>query len=268
MNEKLRRELIELGVPAERHDPSSLAALFPPEFKVSDSHLDGKEIANVLVAFLKRGLFTLQPEARPEGVARRAHGAHVCHFYRDQPEMLAVVSAFLAEGLRSGTRCLWVLYGGLTIERAREAMSAARAGLEDAEASGRLAFLTESQVYLAEDGSLRPAAAIIDFWLQQEAKARQQGFTGIRITGDGTAFALAEGWGPGLDYEQRVDVAFRGRRVSALCTYSLATVDPERLAQALSGHAGAWLRRRDGYDLVREGPGVENAIRLLRDYKG
>src|SRR6185503_15043488 len=111
-----------------------------------------------------------------EAAIRRAAGAHVCHFYRDENEMVRMTAAFLEEGLRAGERCLWVLPKWLTPDRARAASRAARAGLADGEMSGRMVYLSENQVYLDDLGVLRSAHGIIGFWLDQEMNARSKGF--------------------------------------------------------------------------------------------
>lgn len=262
MKEALRKQLIELGIPIERQDANSLSKLFPPEFKVANFGLSQTDIAEILVAFAQRGLISVS--GLPDDAAiRRAAGTHVCHFYRDEEEMIRMTAAFLEEGLRTGQRCLWVLPPWLHAARARAASRAARAGLEDAEAAGRLLFLSENEVYLDSAGMLRSAQSIIDFWLEQEDRARASGFVGIRITGDGTGLVSADGWKSGVDYERKAEFAFAGRRITALCTYSLATVAPDRLAEVLGSHCCGFVSRNGAWDEIRAGAGVSAAIEFL-----
>jgi hypothetical protein len=263
MKDDLRRKLIALGIPLDRQDASSLSGLFPPEFKVSNFGLSESDIAEVLVAFVKRGLISLSSLSEDTAV-RRAAGAHVCHFYRDEAEMIKMTAAFLEEGLRSGERCLWILPSWLDGTRARNASRAIRSTLADAEAAGRILFLPENEVYLDSTGILRSAHGIIEFWLGEEQKARSSGFEGIRITGDGTGLVSTDAWSSGVDYERLADAAFQGRRVTALCTYSLATVSPTRLAEVLGGHNCGMVRRNGAWDEIRAGAGVAAAIEFLQ----
>jgi hypothetical protein len=262
MKEALRKQLIELGIPVERQDAGSLSRLFPTEFNVANFGLSETDIAEVLVAFARRGLISISglPE---DATIRRSSGKHVCHFYRDEEEMIRMTAAFLEEGLRTGERCLWILPPWLDGDRARAASRATRGGLEDAEASGRLFFLTETEVYLNAGGMSRSSQEIIDFWLEQERKARDLGLVGIRIAGDGTGMVSADTWKAGAHYELRADAAFEGRRVTALCTYSLATVAPERLAEILSRHRCGLVSNKGEWHEIRAGAGISVAIEFL-----
>jgi hypothetical protein len=262
MRNDLHRQLKALGIPLERHDAVSLASVFPPELKVTEFDLSQTDIAEILIAFVKRGLISVSISG--ETAMRRAAGAHVCHFYRDEDEMVRMTAGFLEEGMRSGERCLWVLPNWLAADRARAASRVARADLADGETSGRLVYLTENEVYLDRLGNLRSAQGIIRFWLEQEMNARAQGFDGIRITGDGTGLVSTDTWKGGVDYEHLANAAFKDRRISALCTYSLAAVSPDRLAQVLSGHECGLIRRNGDWDEIRDGSGVATAIAFFQ----
>jgi len=263
MTEDLCRQLIALGIPLERHNSASLSTMFPPELKVGSFDLSESDIAEVLIAFVKRGLVSLALPGDPIAMRRASHG-HICHFYRDQEEMATMTAAFLEEGLRAGERCLWVLPEWLDLETARRASRAARRGLADGESSGRLVYLTEKQVYWDSAGILRSASAIVQFWLEEEQIARSEGFEGIRITGDGTSLVSRDGWKSGVEYERLADAAFKGRRIVAFCTYSLQTISPDRLAEVLSGHDNGLVRRGEGWDQVQSGAGIETAIEFLQ----
>ena len=112
--------------------------------------------------------------------------------------------------------------------------------------------------------TLRSAQEIIAFWLEQEQRAREAGFTSIRISGDGTNLVSADDWKSGLDYERLADAAFKGRSITALSTYSLATGSPARLAEILSGHHCGRVRRSGAWDEIRTGAGVSTAIEFLQ----
>lgn len=263
VKEELCRKLIALGIPLERQDITSLSGLFPPEFKVAHFGLSQTDIAEVLVAFVNHGLISLSALSDDTAV-RRPMGAHICHFYRDQQEMIKMTAAFLEEGLRAGERSLWILPAWLDGARAREASRAIRSALADAETSGRILFLTEDEVYLDPNGVIRSASQIIKFWIEEEYKARAAGFAGIRITGDGTGLVSTDAWTSGVEYERLADEAFEGRRITALCTYSLAAVSPDRLAEVLSGHSCGLVRRSGKWDEIRPGAGVATAIEFFQ----
>jgi hypothetical protein len=125
-------------------------------------------------------------------------------------------------------------------------------------------YLTESDVYWDRAGVLRSAQGIVNFWLEQEQAARDAGFAGIRINGDGTSLVSAEAWTSAVEYEKLADAAFKGRRIVALCTYCLQTIAPARLAEVLSGHQHGFVRSDGGWDHIHPGAGVETAIEFLQ----
>ncbi len=263
VSDKLCEKLIALGIPLEFQDVSSLTKLFPPEFKVANFGLSQNDIAEVLIAFVRHGLINLSALS-PDSAARQAAGTHVCHFYRDGEEMVKMTATFLEEGLRAGERCLWVLPAWLNKDRAREASRALRADLADAEASGRIFFLTENEVYLNSSGTIRSAPEIIKFWIEQEQQARTDSFAGIRITGDGTLLVSTDQWQSGVDYECLADAEFKGRRITALCSYSLATVSADRLAEVMCGHSCGLVQRDGKWDELCPGSGVSTAIEFFQ----
>ena len=258
IKETVKQKLIELGVPAERHDSASLASLFPPEFNVSGTTMSDAEIANVFITFVEHGLINA-----PSAVVRRRLSSHVCHFYKSDEESLSISAAFLEEGLRGGERCLWIPPSWISIDRARDAFAAVRPTIADAEAAGRMQFYTDDQVHVDERGRMRDARGIIRFWLDEEQKALSQGFRGLRIAGDGTAIVVNEGWERGVEYERDCDQAFRGRRIVALCAYSVKDVPADRLAKVLAGHDGV-AKTVGGWADLHPGVGAVAAAQLLR----
>lgn len=260
MKDKLRNQLIALGIPPERHDAASLAALFPPEFDISDLNMNSADTAEVLLTFVERGLIRVTDEDPAKAVGN----AHLCLFYRTQEELASYTAAYLEEGLRAGERCLWVLPSWLPVEKARAASRKARQGNGDAEETGRLRYLGEGDVYFGHGGRMRTPAEIIAFWLSEESDARQRGFTGLRVTGEATPLLSSEMWRSGVEYEKRADAAFKGRRVSALCGYSLEANAPERLAKVLGAHSKGVLRRSGHWVEMRPGTGIAAVIELLR----
>lgn len=260
---ELCEKLMALGIPLERQDAASLSKLFPKEFKVANFGLSQSDIAEVLIAFVKHGLVNLSALSQVSA-ARQASGTHVCHFYRDEEEMIKMTATFLEEGLRAGERCLWILPAWLDKNRARLASQSLRQDLAAAEDLGRIFFLTESEVYLNSEKKIRSAQEIINFWIEQEQKARADSFAGIRITGDGTILVSTEQWQSGVDYERLADAAFKGRHVTALCSYSLATVSADRLAEVMCGHTCGLVKRDGKWDELCPGSGVSTAIEFFQ----
>lgn len=243
MDKKTRRRLLDLGIPENRHDAASLAALFPSEFRVGDARLGAAEIAKVYLTFVDHGL--LNSPKRPEALPARC-STHVVHFYRSERESTSFSAAYLHEGLNAGDRALWILPAWLTAERAREAMRAVRPAVYEAESAGRLTFVADHRVHVDETGAMRDARGIIAYWLEQERLSLAGGFRALRIAGDGTALIRGDDWKRGVEYEHDCDEAFHGRRIYALCSYAADEIPAPRLAEVLGAHAVGVARVGEG----------------------
>lgn len=155
----------------------------------------------------------------PTGVGDIRYGSHLCYLYRSREDLVSLLVAFFAAGLRAGERCVWVTsepIGALeaVAELAREGVDVAAAM-----ARGALEIVEFSQWYLRDGATLGPEE-VCDLWLAEEHSALNAGFSGLRVTGNVT-FLTDETWDAFMDYEHAVGLAFRGRRIVALCTYAM-----------------------------------------------
>ena len=71
--------------------------------------------------------------------------------------------------------------------------------------------------------------------LAEETRALEQGYSGIRITGN-ASFVTPETWPDFMDYEAVVHQAFRGRRIVSLCSYDARRVAPAEVTDVVFRH--------------------------------
>src|SRR3954470_19817733 len=150
------------------------------------------------------------------GIRNIPYGVHMCHFYRGRDELAAVLVPYFASGLRNGERCIWIAAEPLPAAAAKLALAQAGIDVEAALAGGSLMLRAFSDWY-AEGETLR-GAAVVDFWVAEEARALEDGYAGLRITGNIT-FLTPETWSVFMEYEDLVTKAFSGRRIVTLCIY-------------------------------------------------
>jgi len=150
------------------------------------------------------------------GIRNIPYGVHMCHFYRGRDELAAVLVPYFASGLRNGERCIWIAAEPLPAAAAKLALAQAGIDVEAALAGGSL-MLRDFSDWYAEGENLR-GAAVVDFWLAEESRALEDGYAGLRITGNIT-FLTPETWSVFMEYEDLVTKAFSGRRIVTLCTY-------------------------------------------------
>lgn len=258
MHESLRTRLAALGVPPERQSRERLEALFPPEFRIGEAHLDTNMLAEVLISFVQHGLISLEQQLDAAEVTRRAVGKHICHFYGKEAELLELVPVYIKAGLDAGQRCLWGMPRWLDAERAQRALG-------DLYDPYTVILVPERELYTSPDGAPRPLKELSDFWRAQEQAAIEAGFSGLRVCGDATCRTTDDGWSGFLAYEQDLSDAIGGSRLVALCTFSLCEVSEQRLAEALTGHDCGIVHRRGAWDEIRAGAGAAAVLRALAE---
>ena len=165
-----------------------------------------------------RGAGTLT-ECGVPGIGKIPYGSHMCHLYRDRDSLAAALVPFFAAGLRANERCIWVTADPLRAPEAAAELRRAGVDVGSSTRRGALEIVEFSEWYLRDGTSLGPED-ICAMWLAEERRALDAGFAGLRVSGN-VSFLTPDTWDAFMDYEHAVDFAFRGRRIVALCTYSM-----------------------------------------------
>lgn len=153
----------------------------------------------------------------PPGQGTAQRGDHACLLYGPGRERLAVSARFIAQGLASGERCLYVSatrdMTGIVDALDREGVDVA-----DRVAFGALRLATAARSYLA--GGVVSPDAMLSALKTDVRDSRAAGYTGLRATsemgwaaGDSGASALLE------NYERRLQRVFDGGGLTGLCQY-------------------------------------------------
>jgi hypothetical protein len=138
---------------------------------------------------------------------------------------------YFVAGLRNNERCLWVTAHPLPARDAIEVLRAAWDGVDPAMQAGSLAILDFEQWYENSAGLNRD---VLQLWIEEE-RALADGYTGLRITGN-ASFLKPEDWTTFMQYEQAVTNRFNGRRIIALCSYSLGQCNDREINEVLRVH--------------------------------
>src|SRR5687768_3508648 len=188
-------------------------------------------------------------------------GAHVGQFYWDQHDLLDTLVPFFAAGVRQHERCIWVCSQPLCAADARTALATVIPDLSERERGGQIEILDHHDWY-ARAGELTPDQ-VIHGWLDAEVKALAVGYSGLRVSGN--TFWLEPGqWQAFAEYERLVHQAFRGRKIVALCSYSLAKCDSHKVVDVLHNHHVSLVRDRDRWNVVH---GATAALAALEGAK-
>jgi hypothetical protein len=181
------------------------------------------------------------------GVKEIPYGVHMCSFYRTREELAAALVPFFSAGLRANERCIWITAEPLRADDAKAEL--ARAGLDVDELIGRGALVVRDYGdWYAEAGRLK-GNEVVDLWFREEERALEEGYAGLRITGNVT-FLRPQDWALFMEYESLIQQAFMGRRIVTLCTYSLEQCGASEVLDVMRRHSGTLDRPDHGWQIL------------------
>lgn len=190
---------------------------------------------------------------RPTGlpaVGDRSWGTHVCHFYDSERDLASVLVPYFRAGLESNERCIWVASEPFGVEAARAALAEVVEDLEEREANEQIEFRDFHEWY-AKQNSIE-AEAVLRQWLESAGRAVEDGYDGLRISGD-TAWLKREQWDEFVSYEAMVTEAFCDQPILALCSYCMPKCSKKDVMDVFGNHHIALVSRDgepDGFEKV------------------
>ena len=188
--------------------------------------------------------------ASPSGIPQLgdlAPGSHVGQLYRDQQDLLDTLVPYFAAGLTASERCIWVTAQPLGAAQARAALARAVPDLAQRERAGQIEIVDHKDWY-TRSGKMT-TEQVIESWLAAEESALAAGFRGLRISGN-TYWLGTDEWAAFSDYECRSHAAFQGRKIVALCSYSLARCDESEVVDVLRNHSVSLVRGEQTWEVV------------------
>lgn len=169
-------------------------------------------------------------------------GSHVCLFYETVDDLIDTHVEYLGAGLRQSEVCIWAVSAPLTLESAEEALRQRLPSFDACRASGQIELVSGYEWYLRGDGFAPERITMA--WHEQRAKALQQGYAGLRASGNAFWFE-SDLWQTFREYEVALDQSLEGERMIVLCTYPLSRSRAVDLLEVTRVH-GRSVARRNG----------------------
>lgn len=240
--EPIRDQLVALGIPREEHVPDVLAGFFPTEFNIRATGLDPEDLARVLVYLVGENIISLPGTTAPIAINKVQPGWHSCHFYRDFDQLLGIIAPYVAEGLKNGEACFWVLPEAVPTDAACHALAHCIDDVDAYLASGQLEMMSHPEWYLdPRTGRLKTFEQIAAALLAKQDLALAKGFKFLRAAGDTGWVSGTEASKDFIDYEMKVNAALKATKVAAVCTYR-SDVSADELVAIVTAHQDALAR--------------------------
>lgn len=182
-----------------------------------------------------------------DAVGDIAWGTHFCQFYRTKEDLAETLVPYFEAGLRANESCLWVTSERLEADMAEDLMISAMPEFKQYLSSGQMQILPISDWYTP--GQVFSADDVLQGWVDKEAASKNRGLSGLRLTGD-TFWVERSGWNDFMDYENKVNHAFRRYNLVALCTYCMDKCSAEDVIDVCCHHQFAIARRQGNWELL------------------
>lgn len=174
-------------------------------------------------------------------------GTHICLFYQTAEDLIDILAPYFKTGLENNEFCMWVTSEPLNVEDAKRALKKEIKELDKYIERGQIEFLDYRQWY-TESGRFE-ADRVLQGWVEKEQQAMKRGWAGLRLTGN-TFWLEKEDWRAFADYEAMVDHVIGGYRMIALCTYFLDKCGAPEIADLVSNHQFALIRRGGEWEVI------------------
>ncbi len=165
---------------------------------------------------------------------RFAVGAHVCLIYESEAERRALMSKFVAAGLRDGERVLYLT----DVMKPKELLDwLTDLGIElPADKDSSRLIVTDAESVYCNGGEFKPEQ-MFEFWgqLYEDSMARE--YPAVRATGE-TSWAVRgiPGSERLIEYEALLNIALAKVPVTAVCQYDVNLFDGRTILDVLRVH--------------------------------
>ncbi len=184
---------------------------------------------------------------------------HTCLFYSSKDELLDVLVPYFKAGLEDNEFCLWITSEPVSAEEAREVLSKAVDNLDHYIEKGQME-IGDYKSYYFKDG-IFTASRILENWSKKEKEILERGFSGMRVSGDGSWGVSDERW-VNLDYyEQEINRTIDSTRGRAICTYYINKLDLRKIMKLGLNHQSSLVKRMGSWDSL--GPSDFGKIELM-----
>jgi MEDS: MEthanogen/methylotroph, DcmR Sensory domain len=191
-------------------------------------------------------------------LSRLSPGDHLCTTHETLAEEIAAAVPFVRQGLARGERCVYI-GREKTTRRITKALADSGVRIAQERRRGALQVVTDRDLFRLQAGEFDPRA-MVEFLRQAEARARDEGFPGLRVAGD-MAWAMGLDVPPDrlIEFETLLDRSLSDSRSVVLCQYDRSRFDPMVIYEVLRAHPLAVLG-----GLVRPNPYYEPPELLLQ----
>lgn len=187
-------------------------------------------------------------------------GTHLCQFYKTKDDLLEILVPYFKAGLENNEFCMWVTSEPLALKDAVAAMKAAEPDFDSYARKGQIEIIPHTDWYLK--GGFFDGKRVLNGWVDKLNNALKKGYAGLRLTGN-TFWLEKKDWKFFSDYEEEVNNAIGNYKIVAICTYSLEKCGASEVADMITNHQFAIMKREGKWDIIVSS-GQKEAMEALK----
>lgn len=188
-------------------------------------------------------------------------GTHVCQLYETKEDLIDVLVPFFKAGLENNELCVWVTSEPLGVEEAKLLLENAVGALDNYITRRQIEIIGADEWYI-KSGKFDSERILHDL-LQKEELALEQGFKGLRLSGN-VCWLEHEYWEDLTEYEAAVDAAIQERNIVAICTYLRTKCTTSDIVNIVSNHGSTLIKQEGNWKSV-ESRRLEEAKRSTKE---
>ncbi len=188
-------------------------------------------------------------------------GTHFCQFYQTKEDLTNLLVPFLKAGLENNEFCMWITSEPLIVEEAKNALNTEVKNLDDYIKKGQMEILDSSRWYTK--AGYFDTDEVLQAWLAKEKQALENGFDGLRITGN-ISWLKKKDWKDFVDYEAILNRIIDNHQMLAVCTYCIDKCTASEIIDVLSNHQFALAKRQGTWEII-ESPKHKKITEMLHD---
>ncbi len=186
-------------------------------------------------------------------------GTHFCQFYNTSQDLVETLVPYFKEGLASNEFCMWITSEPLQVDQAALALRAAVPDLDDYIQKGQIEILDYSQWY-TRSGKFS-ADEVLQGWVDKLNAALEQGYEGLRLTGN-TFWLEQADWDDFTRYEEAVNNVIGQYRMLAICTYCLQKCSAMEILDVVTNHQFALIKRSGRWQIIKGAQNIKTVQAL------
>lgn len=172
---------------------------------------------------------------------------HTALFYNSKDELLEVLVPYFKTGLENNEFCIWITADLLKPEEAKSELGKAVKNLDAYIEKKQIEIGSPKDYYFKTE--VFTASGMLEYWVNKEKEVLEQGFNGIRLSGNGD-WGLGEYW-PSLSfYEKEVNKIINEHKITAICTYCINKLELQQLFDVGTSHQSSLCKRMGQWDNI------------------